>query len=380
VWQPLHAIVQARPISVVAARGRVATGIARDRAGPSLVAATFPRCLRTLVAVMIVTTTLAACGSAATSLPSDRPPSDEPLVTTIPIDWDSARVTAATMGSSGLVAIGLSSGEVAVGSAVPSPDRWSPALRFHLGGTGPVRELLASADATILAALQGPGDLSLRPPLHPEQARGWSDLDDVSISTMAFSPDNRFIVAGGLKEVVFDTTSGAAVLDSDQVISTPAGYAFSSDSAQVLEVNSDYGTTHVLTHPRMALQPSHEVEVAACENPPTTQLTSDHLTCGSDGTVLLYLLPEATLQNTWVASTTSTVTATAATPDLDLVVGGTADGEVMGWREGANREAFRSKPLEAAIARLQVSADGRNVLATLSSSPGEITGLRLLRL
>jgi hypothetical protein len=74
------------------------------------------------------------------------------------------------------------------------------------------------------------------------------------------------------------------------------------------------------------------------------------------------------------------VTATAATPDLDLVVGGTADGEVMGWREGANREAFRSKPLEAAIARLQVSADGRNVLATLSSSPGEITGLRLLRL
>jgi hypothetical protein len=380
VWQQLHAIVQARPISVVPARGRVACKIPQDRAEPSLVAATLPRRLRTLLAVMVVTTTLAACGSATTSPPSDRSPSDEPLVITIPIDWDSARVTAATMGSSGLVAIGLSSGEIAVGSAVFSPDEWSPALRFNLGGTGPVRELLASADATILAALQGPGDLSLRPPLHPEQARGWRNLDGVGILTMAFSPDNRFIVAGGLKEVVFDTTSGAAVLNSDQVISTPAGYAFSSDSAQIMEVNSDYGTTHVLTHPRTALQPSHEVEIAPRENPPTTQLMNDHLTCGSDGTVLLYLLPEATLQNTWTASTTSTVTATAATPDLDLVVGGTADGEVMGWREGVNRETFRSKPLGAAISRLHVSADGRTVLVTLSSSPGEITGLRLLRL
>src|SRR3954447_10421381 len=88
-----------------------------------------------------------------------------------------------------------------------------------------------------------------------------------------------------------------------------------------------------------------------------------------------YALPAASLQHTWTVSGNSEVSAVAATPDLSLVVAGTADGDVVGWRAGSGEEAFRLQLGGGRVSGLDVSADGQLVLVTLVSDDSEITAL-----
>jgi hypothetical protein len=347
------------------------------------------------VLAVTVLTALASCSSSSTprtdpaapgsgqATPSGDPAtSSEPLVTKIPARWASAHVTTATMGASGLVAVGLSNGEVLIGDTVVGPaGTWSPAVRFGLGSGSAVSDLVVSADALLLAALQEDGRLSVRPPLRPERSSYWNGLDRLHAGAMALSPDKRYLVVGGLGEVVLDTVTGKTVGDSgDEVISSPSAYAFSDDSTRILESNSDYAVVHVLTHPRAQFRSGREVELTGCGDSSAVRLVADGLACGVGGRVLLYRLPAASLAHSWKISDGAEVSAVAVTADRTTIVGGTADGTVVGWHAGSDREAFRVQLGGGRVTRLDVDAQGTSVLATLSSPHADITGLRLVRL
>jgi hypothetical protein len=173
--------------------------------------------------------------------------------------------------------------------------------------------------------------------------------------------------------------SGTTVGDSgDDVISTPSAYAFSDDATQVLESNSDYAVVHVVTHPRARFAASTRVELTGCGDSSAVHLVAMGLACGAGGRVLLYALPAGSLAHTWKIGDGTEVSAVAVTADLTTVVGATADGTVVGWRAGSDREAFRVRLDGGRITQLGVDAHGTHVLATVSSPAADITGLRLL--
>jgi hypothetical protein len=339
------------------------------------------------LSVILLLLAISACGQQgdgqASSLPiqSTESPKVRPTIISIPTNWPEGTVTAAKLSNDGTIALGLSTGFMAIGKADIVGDDWRPDKQFALPGEGPVENIASASIVNQFAVSQGNGNIYALNLNNPSESRWWKHLDGLGKLVMGISPDGRYLAAGGLGEIVLDTTSGAVVLKPDQIISTPTSYSFSPDSNQVLEVNAGgFGITHVLTHPVDAAQPSNDIEMTDCGDSIATQIAPNFFICATaDGQILTYLLPSAVRQYAFVSATTTPITAVASTRDQSLTIGGLSSGEVIAWRGKNTKEDLRTDTLGASISGLDLSADGRYVLVKLSSEPGEITGLRLLK-